>query len=1055
MYSKSEDAIIQDLDIQLAGFKITHSGTQPIPQNEPDLTPKQQLEKFQTMLCSADVIYCKALLTNFLATYAANKIRTANLAHYTKDAIYDRFKHKLSDPSGIHKAITELLGSVGYDLSAKEDSEEALKKLITRRGIRHVATFLTAATTTTISAHSDLIMIVTSELGMLESDLKEENSSGNYLPGYKEELERLSKVLAEEKMHLRAFFTDVQAQRKEIKALWDKIGASRYNEFYEQATSNQTTLQKRLQICAKIVSDSDRKTIQSLKACFDDVYASFSVLMQKANHKTENRIFLLLLGHRDVSKSPKRAKLIEGLPKLISPIYAPKVFAMMSSCINEVVNDEHDILHAFNDYLNEHVFPREEVEGETHAEMKSWLADFTEARKARMADLVRVAKEVDEEMSVDELSGLCSIDGDGGKESRENRINGKMSFSTNSSEFSYYWEYEYSNGTVIYFNGSLAEPNWFCNATFKADPDIAGIGLALDTLCDMQLVTGTAILIAALVQVNTMSFYHQDLVVDYWFLTLNSFWASRAGYLNLEKDNKDWRFWTRTVAILITDILSVAYQLIIVPRQYKQWDPFRSGYCYIYHDKSVYGQNYLWISGLTFYALYLLLVISDGLTSKVFGLSSWMDRLWDWSVSKENNLRTVYMSRNLVSYPEMAMTMGKYEVTPRARAKRRLASLFPLETISTLIIPDPPSGLSQFNAMGNNASRKVPYTNSHLNNPQASSSVDGNGDPPTSDIPQLFMQPDIPLALPITGNDYSYTNVVSPSVNLPTKYYTYNHANNLPPTYNTPSLDRSHKKDDEPPSKTAICKANVPHREECGLASRNDPPPPREHSLDSGIPDDDGLRVKFSTSQMNFSTLQENLTSLYDRPPESRPRPLRGPFCCRRLKLYNDKDGEQRRRLRRAGPGNPWFTIDWFVQFMAKGQNIILHGEDRLAAMQESDFVFQTTLPLKPKRPPRYFVLSKVAKRMYLELTKDEIERVLKFTHRKVEGDGIAYACDYHRTFIRVKPGIIWSEAERIIRAADLATRCYREGVDLEPVDPDVKGKHVGCSAEDFLALDH
>jgi hypothetical protein len=40
----------------------------------------------------------------------------------------------------------------------------------------------------------------------------------------------------------------------------------------------------------------------------------------------------------------------------------------------------------------------------------------------------------------------------------------------------------------------------------------------------LQLAIGTAILVAALPQLKAMTFYHQQIIMDYWFLNLNSCW---------------------------------------------------------------------------------------------------------------------------------------------------------------------------------------------------------------------------------------------------------------------------------------------------------------------------------------------------------------------------------------------------------------------------------------------------------------------------------------------------------------------------------------------------
>ena len=79
--------------------------------------------------------------------------------------------------------------------------------------------------------------------------------------------------------------------------------------------------------------------------------------------------------------------------------------------------------------------------------------------------------------------------------------------------------------------------------------------LTLDILCELQVVTGISILVAGFVQINTMTFYHQQFVIDYWLLTLNPFWAARAGDLNQNKDNDNWHYWSQTAAIFCAIVL--------------------------------------------------------------------------------------------------------------------------------------------------------------------------------------------------------------------------------------------------------------------------------------------------------------------------------------------------------------------------------------------------------------------------------------------------------------------------------------------------------------------
>jgi hypothetical protein len=49
----------------------------------------------------------------------------------------------------------------------------------------------------------------------------------------------------------------------------------------------------------------------------------------------------------------------------------------------------------------------------------------------------------------------------------------------------------------------------------------------LNALCDPQLIKGTGIVISRLSQYNEISFYHDELIPDYWWLTLTVFGSAR------------------------------------------------------------------------------------------------------------------------------------------------------------------------------------------------------------------------------------------------------------------------------------------------------------------------------------------------------------------------------------------------------------------------------------------------------------------------------------------------------------------------------------------------
>ena len=173
--------------------------------------------------------------------------------------------------------------------------------------------------------------------------------------------------------------------------------------------------------------------------------------------------------------------------------------------------------------------------------------------------------------------------------------------------------------------------------------------LTLDNLCSLQLMIGIAVLVAAVVQINTMSFYHQQIVMNYWFLNLNSFWAARAGDLNQSEDKSDWRHLTRTGLLLCTSVLSIYYQIVVIPRRLLHWNPVRSGYCFLYHDRSGWIQSFLWIGALIIYSTYLGAVLVSGL-----GSENWLERVSNKFQTTERAYRKRYVARKqaiLRGYP--------------------------------------------------------------------------------------------------------------------------------------------------------------------------------------------------------------------------------------------------------------------------------------------------------------------------------------------------------------------------------------------------------------------
>ena len=238
-----------------------------------------------------------------------------------------------------------------------------------------------------------------------------------------------------------------------------------------------------------------------------------------------------------------------------------------------------------------------------------------------------------------------------------------MSYGTNSTLFGGdYWWYRYKNGTVIYFNGSYSI-NFVCNATTKADPDIAGPGViasflatasitvlvavvpafyelldwlsmikgklwlsspAISTrsamtsilteaatrllgfLCDLQIITAFTIVVAGLAQYPNISFYHENIAVNYWWLCINSFLAARIEYMTANLEIISARVTIRRAGVLVSVVLGLVFQCIINIRESRDWNFLGEGACFLRHDRST---TWPWVAGAAVYAVFLLLII--------------------------------------------------------------------------------------------------------------------------------------------------------------------------------------------------------------------------------------------------------------------------------------------------------------------------------------------------------------------------------------------------------------------------------------------------------------
>jgi hypothetical protein len=131
----------------------------------------------------------------------------------------------------------------------------------------------------------------------------------------------------------------------------------------------------------------------------------------------------------------------------------------------------------------------------------------------------------------------------------------------------------------------------------------------LAPLCDLQVATGTAILVAGLAQGSRLTYYHELIIQSYWNITLNSFWAAQISNPKYCEIN-DLPSLVRNVTVLSSVVFSIYFQTRATIHQYRPgyWDPFTPGRCYLLPlDRSGERQAWFWIAGLSMYAIVLVI----------------------------------------------------------------------------------------------------------------------------------------------------------------------------------------------------------------------------------------------------------------------------------------------------------------------------------------------------------------------------------------------------------------------------------------------------------------
>ena len=273
--------------------------------------------------------------------------------------------------------------------------------------------------------------------------------------------------------------------------------------------------------------------------------------------------------------------------------------------------------------------------------------------------------------------------------------------------------YRRPNGTLVYLD--LQYPlNTRCNASIKADPDLAGPGIMLSfvlpaaitiaiavlrasivfiseygrgaveqaaasladippdtlrrriwrqkngllsvcdtllmSLCDLQVLTGGALVVAGFIQGPALSFYHEGIIVRYWWLVMDAFWcvpqrAASVSDVILPK--------IRKVLVVAAVFSAAAFQVREGLRQPCEWDYLDGQRCYLYD--TAYGyDSHIQYTGRGYAPIGMLLYLF-GITASLFKRSD------EWLESSEQRIRHLTLdwwstaeseARHLYSYFE-------------------------------------------------------------------------------------------------------------------------------------------------------------------------------------------------------------------------------------------------------------------------------------------------------------------------------------------------------------------------------------------------------------------
>ena len=126
-------------------------------------------------------------------------------------------------------------------------------------------------------------------------------------------------------------------------------------------------------------------------------------------------------------------------------------------------------------------------------------------------------------------------------------------------------------------------------------------------LCNAQIFAGIIWVVWALSEWDHLTYYHEQFVINFWWLGLTSVWISRVDHISLDSIH-NFRSRTQRLILLVGVALACVLQIMVADREHNHWNPTTHGTCYLSRDGSGedINQNVFWVIGTIVYGIALL-----------------------------------------------------------------------------------------------------------------------------------------------------------------------------------------------------------------------------------------------------------------------------------------------------------------------------------------------------------------------------------------------------------------------------------------------------------------